>query len=105
MMIGSMDRKIVIERSTTGARDAAGSPTITWATLYRIWAKVVPMSGTESLRLERQVATQISRFFIRYVADLKVTDRILYEGKYWDIINWRELGRRESIEITAELVE
>jgi SPP1 family predicted phage head-tail adaptor len=105
MKIGSMDRKIVIERSSSDTVDAAGAPVVTWATLYRIWAKVVPMSGSEALRLERQMSNQISRFFIRYVPDLDVSDRITYESKNWDILNIREIGRRESLEITAELVE
>ena len=99
------DRKVVFQRSITNSVDAAGSPVVTWTTLSTQWAKVVPLSGAESLRLGRQMATEISRFFVLYDSNIRVTDRISYQSRYWDIQNIKELGRGEALEIVAEAIE
>jgi SPP1 family predicted phage head-tail adaptor len=101
--IGNFDRQITIETLSLNSVDAIGAPVETWSKVVQCWSKVVPMSGTEALRLDRQVSTETSRFFIRYRTGITVKDRISYAGKYWDILNIRELGRREQLEITAEV--
>ena len=105
MNVGTLDRQITLQRSSITGSDAVGGSIIAWATLQKVWSRVVPMSGSESLRLERQVSSETSRFFIRYFAGLTVKDRISYDGKLWDIQNIRELGRKESLEILAEVVK
>jgi len=103
-ILDGRDRLIRIERSSEGSFDAAGTPTVVWATLVDLWAREVPMSGGESLRMDRQISTQISRFFTLYYAGITVKDRISYDGKYWDIVNVRRL-ERVGLEITAEVVK
>jgi SPP1 family predicted phage head-tail adaptor len=105
MNIGQMDRKITIQRKSSSTVDAAGSPVESWSTHWRTWAKFVPMSGSESLRIERQVGSEIARFFVRFYDDITIKDRISFDGKLWDIQNIRELGRRESLEILAEALK
>lgn len=100
------DQLFTIQRSTIGADDDVGSPTKSWATLVQLYLREVPMSGTEALRNDRQMSTQISRFFGLYYAGITVKDRLLGpDGLIWDIQNVRALGRREGLEILAEVVK
>lgn len=100
---GRRDRKIIIERNSEGVADELGRPQPDWVTQHECWAEVNPISGVELLRMGKEVASKVNRFVILYVTGLLETDRISYESEYWDIMSFRELGRREGIEITAQV--
>lgn len=100
---GKLDRRIVIQRATL-VRNAFGEQIETWGTLKEVWAGVRPVSDGERMRA-REVAAEITtRFVVRYSAqlsDLSPKDRVLYQGRVFDIIGLKELGRREGWEISA----
>ncbi len=95
-----MDRRVTLERATI-TLDAFGGETQTWATLAEIWAQAMPVSDGEKWRAAEVSATISTRFRIRWRAGLKVTDRLIYDGRVFDIVGIKELGRREGLEITT----
>ena len=99
---GQMDRLIVIQRSTA-TRDTVGQEIVTWSTHATVWAHVTPIGGSELLKNQRDVAPLTSKFVIRYISTITEKDRISYDSRYWDILAIRELGRREGMELTAEV--
>lgn len=101
---GRLDRKIIIERATETI-SSMGHPSKTWSTHKERRAEVVPVSGAEAMKFEREVSSEILKFTIRYLGDLTVKDRIYYDSKYWDVEYFREIGRREGLEIIAKKVE
>lgn len=100
---GKMDRKIVLQRFTE-TRDTYNEPVKTWATLATRSASYEPLSDGERFRASETAANASARFVIRYsaaVADLDPKDRLTFEGSTYEIVNVKQIGRREGIEITA----
>lgn len=103
MQAGKLDRRIVIQRSTTSA-DAFNEPVETFATLATVWAEAKPISDGERMKAGQTLADKMIRFTIRYsstVADVDPRDRIVFDGRTFDISGIKEVGRRVGLEITA----
>jgi len=104
MKAGSLDRRIVLERSTDG-RDEYNEPVKTWAQLAIRRASYEPLSDGEVLRGSETLAEASARFVIRYstaTATLNPKDRLVFNGLVWQIERVKEIGRREGQEITAK---
>ena len=101
--IGTLDRKIVIERYTA-TRDAYGGEVVTWAILATVWAGVEygQKISDEKQDTAKQIATKNIVFNIRYSTAYTEKDRILFESEYYDILNITHLGRKRFTVIEAE---
>ncbi|MFL5731459.1 MAG: phage head closure protein [Cytophagaceae bacterium] len=103
--IGQFDRKITIE-SITGGRSASGGQVKTWTTVATPWAMVDDLNnrvdGNEKYEAGRETAIGKTKFTIRYRTGLDAKMRILYEGAYYNIRAFNELGRRQFLEIMAD---
>lgn len=100
---GKLDREIQIEREVISARDSIGGQTVSWVTEFVTRAQVVPISGSEALKAGAERATRIAKFVIRWL-DINEKDRILFDGLTYDIMHFREIGRKEGLEILAQVV-
>lgn len=103
MQAGRLDRRIVIQRSTT-VNDSFNQPVETFSTLATVWASAVPVSDGERMKAGQTLANKMMRFTIRYssdVSDVDPRDRIVFNGRTFDVNGAKEIGRREGIEITA----
>lgn len=100
---GTLDRRVKIRRatfSTNGFNEQVES----WADLGTVWASVTPISDGERFRAGEMLAAKSSRFVIRYsskVASVDPRDRLVFDGREYDINGVKEIGRREALEITA----
>lgn len=104
---GEYDRRITIQRFAI-TRGSAGSLVESWINLYsNVPARVKPFTGREKFHpeSEREISYKTNRFTIRYIAGLTEKDKIIYEGKSWDILNFAEIGRKEALEITAQVAK
>jgi SPP1 family predicted phage head-tail adaptor len=100
MDAGLLDRRITIERATE-TTDAVGGVTREWGPLATVWAQVLPISDGERWRAEEVAAHVTHRFRIRWGAGVLPTDRIVYEGRIFDLSGVKEIGRREGQELTG----
>ncbi|WP_075216157.1 phage head closure protein [Mongoliimonas terrestris] len=103
MRASGLDRRIVIQRATT-APDAMNEPIQTWSKLASVLAAKEDIRDSERYSAGAVVAKITTRFRIRWsttVADVSPTDRILFDGRVFDIVGTKEIGRREGVEITA----
>ncbi len=102
---GRLDRRITLQVSAL-QKDAAGAPVLTWSDVATVWARYIPVGGREfySAQAAQQIAGETARFLIRWRADLTARHRIVFDGKTWNIRNLAELGRREGLELTAEVI-
>ena len=101
--IGSLDRRIVLLRSTKVA-DAFNQPIETFATLATVWASFMPVSDSEKERANEVHSELMGRFIIRWAlawADLGTKDRVSFDGRSFDIRGVKEIGRHVGFEITA----
>jgi len=101
---GKLDRSIVIEEPTQGSPGGIGERAETWTTKHACRAQVISVSGNEVLKAGAERAVRVARFIVRWVSVVE-TDRVVYDGLNWTILHLRELGRREGLEILAEVVK
>lgn len=100
---GKLDRRISIQRYGV-TYDDDNQPIEAWTPLTTVWASVQYASDGERVRAAEVGATITIRFQIRYssvVAGVNPKDRVVYDGKTFDISAVKELGRREGQEISA----
>lgn len=97
-----LDRRLEIQRKTV-TQSSSGEPVETWATLATVWAQKLPDRGQERHATRQLVGSAVMMFRTRYRADLALTvqDRLVFDGKTWDIHDIREIGRRVFTEIDA----
>lgn len=102
MRIGSMDRRIVLQRLiATGVTDLNEAVT-DWQAFATVWAALTPLSEAERVEAAKKTATRSIRFRVRWRDDVDETARILHDGLAYEITGVREIGRRVALEITAE---
>lgn len=100
MRAGDLDRTIEIQTFTT-TTDGVGKEKKNWTPLYTVRAKVTPVRGEERFAALQNTAAAEVKFKIRYREDISTLNRIVYEGRTYDIVAVMELGRREGIELMA----
>lgn len=69
-----------------------------------VWASHRAVSDSERIRAQAVSATITDRFQIRWsstVKDVDAKDRVMFDGRSYDITSVKEIGFREGLEITA----
>jgi SPP1 family predicted phage head-tail adaptor len=103
MHAGSLDRRIVLQRSVDST-NAFNEPVRAWTTLATVWASYEPVSDGEKARAGETTSDIMARFKVRrstVVVSLDTRDQVIFDGRIWDITGVKELGRREGLEISA----
>jgi len=103
MRAGDLDRSIVIQ-SKTVTQDAFGQDVETWTKIHTattLAAGVLPVRGGERFTAQQTIGKGMVTFRVRWRDDVTVLNRIVYDGRNWDIHDVRPLGRREGLEIDA----
>ena len=85
MTIGELNRRIEILEYVK-ERDSYGGIDREWQVLTKVWAKIVPVSGTEYFRSQQVNAETTTRVTVRFNAVINVTHRIRYDGKLFEVI-------------------
>jgi SPP1 family predicted phage head-tail adaptor len=100
---GDLDRRIQFRRATVSA--GALGAVETWADHGApVWASKKDLSDGERWRASEVQAHVTTRFVIRsseFSRDLTPKDRLICEGREYDITGIKEIGRRDMLEITA----
>lgn len=103
MDAGKLDRRITIQQYGV-TYDSDNQPIEGFTDLATVWASVQYASDRERVRAAEVGATITIRFQIRYsstVESVNPKDRVVYDGKVFDISAVKEIGRREGVEISA----
>lgn len=102
---GEKDRLVEVQQGIGQERDAAGRIKVeSWAPFASWWVKQEALSGTESfvaLQLAAKVNTRFRGDFVEDLTprrDLRIVDP---EGRVYDIVSVREVGRRAGLEVLA----
>lgn len=82
-----------------------------YSTVYRwedhgdpVWVQLTHVSDSEKWQAAQVQATVTSRLRLRwssFAADISPLDRVICEGRDYNITGVKEIGRRKAIEITA----
>ena len=105
MRAGSLDRRITFQKNTP-AQSSSGFPVESWADQFTVWAGLTWQRNRSAERFrDPQIAGESAVVFrVRWSADTRAITsewRVRYDGRTYDIIDLRELGRREGLEIEA----
>lgn len=108
MKAGLMDRRIQIQSKTISQNDS-GEEVEVWANMAStpdgmVWAELRYNAGRESFSADQRIGVTPATFRIRWSDELKGTTseyRLIYDGRIYEIVDVREIGRREGIEIDA----
>ena len=90
-----LNHMISIERRAQ-QQDAAGQVRETWQRVADVWASVRPIGGREFYAASGQRAEISHEIILRHGADIQPQDRILYDGREFDVrvvLNLNEQNR------------
>ncbi|MDB5540529.1 MAG: hypothetical protein JWQ89_2256 [Devosia sp.] len=100
-----LDRKITLERFTFTTDAGSGEQVKTWAQIVPpVWASRRRASARETLAAAEVSAEVTDIFETRWDSswsDLDAKDRLVYEGRTYEIATVDEIGRREGLRIAA----
>jgi SPP1 family predicted phage head-tail adaptor len=99
---GKLDRRLEVLVLEEQRDPLSGEARLAWALLATVWAEVLPGPGGERYGDQQRVATNATRFRIRYRDDVTPLNRLRYRGREYDIHGVQEIGRREGLELLAE---
>ncbi|WP_370286957.1 phage head closure protein [Pseudooceanicola nanhaiensis] len=97
-----LDRRVTIERATM--IDDGFGQVESWAPLVTTWASKRDVSDAERIRAGSVSAEITTRFRLRWrsvIATVTPKDRLVHEGRVYNIFSVKEIGRREGVEITG----
>lgn len=95
MDVGQFDRRIELQRVAT-VDDGYSVVSDGWVTLAIVWAKYIPMSGSEIMAAAQNSSFANIRLKIRrdsIWSDLNAADRLLFEDVAHNIVSVRQEGR------------
>lgn len=104
---GELNRRIAVERYTSTQHPGTGEEIKTWAvitgspTIAASWRRA---SARETLAASQVNAIVTDVFEVRWnavTATITALDRLLFDGRYYDISDAVEIGFREGVLITA----
>lgn len=103
MKSGQLDRRITIERAVYST-NLFNEKVATWSELITVWASKRDVGDGERIQAQQVSAHISSRFQFRWsalAATVNPTDRLIYEGKIYEIFSCKELGFHDGIEVTT----
>lgn len=101
---GDLNRRISLQRFSHAVDPASGERVKTWATIETVWASRRRASARETLASAELAAVVSDIFEIRWAvawSDLNPKDRLVFEGRAYEIASVDEIGRREGLRIGA----
>lgn len=102
---GLMDRRLVIY-SYTQTPGVDGQPTESYSQLYSgVPAKREFKNGSEQDNDGKQTVMQNVVYTIRYATGITEKGKVLDGGRYYDIDNIEEIGRRQGLKLYCRYTE
>lgn len=102
---GPLDRRLQLQRAVEERDPQSGEVVRTFLTHQTVWGSYEALAVREAFEASNQDAAFVDvRFQIRYRNDVLPggDHRVIYDGRAYDIVGVREIGRREGLEILAE---
>lgn len=104
MRAGQLHDRITIQRRTSTVDDF-GTPIETWADLATARASVIQSSTQEFMAAIGQTGTIATIFRLRYLDGITTADRVSHDGRFYDIKEVKELGRRAGMDLRCTAPE
>lgn len=94
MSAGKLRHRISIQRKER-TPDGAGGWYDTWVEKWKVYAQIKPSSGGENLVAMRLQASITHDIVIRYLPDIKASDKIVFEDRSFNIVSIIDVEERK----------
>lgn len=104
MRLGRLNKRIMIRRATAPTRNAMNEPVEVWTDYGAFWAEPVQQRPTESWKAGQTAAQSERVWRVRWTArtaTISPLDRLICDGREFEIIAAFEIGRRVGVEIVG----
>ena len=98
MRAGLLTELIELQRETHSVDDY-GTAVLSWTPYAFPRAQVVKIGAKEFIEAAGAITKPAVVFRVRYRQDVKIGDRVSYDERAYSVIETRELGRREGLEL------
>lgn len=103
---GELDREVTIQELTV-SEGTSGYPVETWSALGdAIYMQMMPVSGRERFHAGELSAPMETRWQCQYddrldpdLVNVQKNRRLVYAGRSYDIVDARQIGRQDGIEL------
>lgn len=102
---GNLRHKVQLQAKQITQDPVTGEMVTTWVTIAQPWAEIVPMSGREFVAAGAEQSEVRGRIVIRYREDVDASMRVVYRGRYYNILAVlpdAESGREHLTLMTGE---
>lgn len=101
-----MDQLVAVEKYTTTTDSNTGEKLQSWSNYTNVWARIQESeTGAESVDADRREHKQSVVFTVRFNSGLNVKDRIVWDGRYFNITNIANINRDMYQRIETELTQ
>jgi SPP1 family predicted phage head-tail adaptor len=83
---GKLRHWIELQRNNETQNPDTGEPIPNWTTYAEVWADIAPSSGREFVAAAAEQSEVRGKITIRYRDDVNAKDRVLYRGKWYNIL-------------------
>lgn len=98
MKSGKLIHLIEIERATETV-NGYGTPARTWSLVVTLRAEIVRRTAEEFLREQGAATNELITFRTRYLDGILTSDRVMYDGRAFDIREVAPIGWRQGMEL------
>lgn len=100
-----LNKRITIQHPTRAA-DGMGGFTEAWTDAATVWAAIWPVSANERIQNQAVTMTITHRIRLRYRRVMRSEWRILYNGRYFNIVGWTDPNEaHEWLDVLCEEVK
>ena len=92
---GKLRHRVTFQREVD-VSDGMGGQTLEWSELGTVWASVNAVSSSESLIASRNSNAVTHSVLIRYFDGLRVTDRMLFDSRFFNVVSIEQPSRKAS---------
>lgn len=101
MRSGTLRKRITIQRRSQSV-DEYGGQSGAWQDLATVWGSFEPTGGKEDAQSGQVRAVATFKIGLRYFAGLTAADRLVYNGRIFDIVNINDIEElHREFDITA----
>ena len=101
---GRYNRKITLQRFTSTTAAGSGEQVKVWSDIATRFASKRDVSDSERMASAEMSAQIGTRFVVRWeqlLSDINPKDRLLFDGRTFEIVAVKEIDQRVGIEISA----
>lgn len=84
---GKINKRITIQRKSTGRDACGGELPAAWETFATRWASVEPLQGREYNSPSGEHAVATTRFRLRYLHGVTASMRVVFEGSVFNLVS------------------